>query len=103
MSRRTFSREFKLDLCKQVESGSLSKTRACRDHALSSTLLSKWLEQYRAKGEQAFQGDDWRAQSLTPEAKVKELEASLGRAHLEIELLKAALSKKPSAPRTNGK
>lgn len=103
VSRRTFTREFKLSLCREIESGSLSKGEACRKHALSQTSLSKWVSQYRAKGEDAFDGGDWRVATLTPETRVRELEAALGRAHLEIELLKDALSKKPSTPRSGAK
>jgi len=53
VSRRTFSREFKLSVCR-----------------------------------------DWRAVPQAPESRVRELEAALGRTHLEIELLKDALAKK---------
>ena len=103
MSRRTFSREFKLALCREVEAGLLSKSQACRTHALSDTLLAKWLDQYRAKGDDAFEGKDWRASTLSPEAKVRELEAALGRAHMEIEFLKEVISKKPSPPRSGAR
>lgn len=103
VSRRTFTREFKLDVCRRIEEGTLSKALACREHALGATILSNWLSQYRAKGEDAFDGGDWRPRALTPETKVRELEAALGRAHLEIELLREALAKKPSPPRTGAK
>jgi transposase-like protein len=103
VSRRTFTREFKLDLCRDLDSGSLRKGEACRKHALSLTLVNNWLSQYHAKGEEAFQGADWRALSLDPETRTRDLEAALGRAHLEIELLKAALEKKPSLPRSGAK
>lgn len=99
MSRRSFSREFKLEVCRRVETGEISQTRVCREHALAASMLGRWLDQYRAKGEQAFDGSTWRAQSQVPEARVRELEASLGRAHLEIEFLREALSKKGSVGR----
>jgi transposase-like protein len=103
VSRRTFAREFKLSICREVESGSLSKGQACRTHALSATLLAKWLDQYRAKGEEAFDGADWRAMTLSPEARTRDLEAALGRAHMEIELLREALAKKLSGLRSGVK
>lgn len=93
MMRRSFNREFKLELCRKVEIGEISKARACREHAISETLLSKWIEQFRAKGEEAFQGGAWRPSVSTPEARVRELEAALGRAHLELEFMKEALGK----------
>ena len=56
MMRRSFSREFKLGVCKSAESGEVSKSRLCREHALSPSMLDRWIEQYRAKGEEAFTG-----------------------------------------------
>jgi hypothetical protein len=56
------------------------------------------LTQYRSKGDEAFKGDPWRESSMSPETRIRELEAALGRAHLEIDLLKLALEKKPSRP-----
>jgi transposase len=103
VSRRTFTRELKLEICRSVESGSVGKGQACRTHAIGASLLKQWLEQYRAKGEHAFSGSDWRIASQTPESRTRELEAALGRAHLEIELLKLALAKKPSTPGTGAK
>jgi len=93
MMRRSFTREFKLGVCQQAESGERSKSRLCREHALSPSMLDRWIEQFRAKGEEAFTGLGWRVASQTPEARVRELEASLGRAHLEIEFLQEAVGK----------
>jgi transposase-like protein len=99
VSRRIFTREFKLEVCRSVDSGSTGKGQACRTHAIGASLLRQWLDQFHAKGEEAFTGNDWRIASQTPESRSRELEAALGRAHLEIELLKEALAKKPSTPR----
>ena len=87
--RRTFSREFKLELCQKVELGQISKAAACREHSLSPNLLDRWLIKYKEKGHSAFR--DGPAPSA--EARIKELEASLGRAHLENEFLREALGK----------
>jgi transposase-like protein len=98
MMRRTFTREFKLDVCQKAESGESSKARLCREHALSPSMLDRWIEQYRARGEEAFSGAGWRAAVHTPDARVRELEAALGRAHLEIEFLQEALGKLSPRP-----
>lgn len=98
MMRRTFTREFKLDVCRQAESGEASKSRLCRDHSLSASMLDRWIEQYRAKGEEAFSGSAWRPESRSPEARLRELEAALGRAHLEIEFLQEAVGKLKARP-----
>lgn len=87
--RRSFTREFKLDVCQKVQLGQLTKSAACREHSLSPSLLDRWLNQFEAKGRTAFSEDA----PVNLERKVKELEASLGRAHLENEFLKEALGK----------
>ncbi|MBZ0212668.1 MAG: transposase, partial [Nitrospirae bacterium] len=63
MMRRSFTREFKLDVCRRAESGESSKSRLCREHALSPSMLDRWIEQFRAKGEEAFDGAAWRSAS----------------------------------------
>jgi transposase-like protein len=86
--RRTFTREFKLSLCGQVERGDVTKAAACREHSLSPSLLDRWIAKYEASGQAAFPSGE-----VDLENRVKELEASLGRAHLENEFLKEALGK----------
>lgn len=87
--RRTFTREFKLELCEKVVLGKITKSAACREHSLSFTLLDKWVSQYASKGQAAFADPG----PVDIDRRVKELEASLGRAHLENEFLREALGK----------
>lgn len=87
--RRTFTREFKLDLCQRIKLGQLSKSAACREHALSPSLLDRWCAKYDERGEGAFA----ESSPIDPDRRIRELEASLGRAHLENEFLREALGK----------
>lgn len=87
--RRTFTREFKLSLCEQVKLGKQTKSGACREHSLSPSLLDRWMVQYESKGHGAFS----ETAPVDLERRVKELEASLGRSHLENEFLREALGK----------
>lgn len=103
VSQKRYTREFKLKLCSAIESGELSKSKACREHALSDSMVVRWLAQYRAKGEDAFSGDSWRPSVDTAEAKIRELEAAVGRLHMENELLRQALAKKPSRAPSDAK
>ena len=104
MSHRTFDRDFKLRLCRAITAGEISKSKTCRDHGLSDSTLSKWLLQYETLGEEAFKGDSWRASSAqSAEVRIRELEAAVGRLHMENELLKQALTKKPSGPISGAK
>ena len=98
MSRRSFTREFKLEICRKAESGEVSKARLCRENGLSDSALDRWIQQYRAKGEDAFTGQAWRAEVHTPESKIRALESSLGRAHMEIEFLREAMGKLSPRP-----
>jgi transposase-like protein len=77
MMRRSFSRDFKLEVCQLVESGGSTKTRVCREHSLSPSMLDRWVEQYRALGDKAFSGSEWRVHAKDPEARVRELDAAL--------------------------
>lgn len=100
MRKRVFEREFKLALCRQVESREMTQAQACREHDISPNLLARWREKYRKLGEDAFQGQNT-PREISDKARIKMLEESLGRAHLTIDLLKEALSKKGSAQRRN--
>lgn len=91
-SRRSFNREFKLAVCREIELGLKSKAQLCREHDLSPSVLDRWVEQRRRRGDGAFPGAD--RVSVPYEAdRTKELEALVGRQALEIEFLKAALKK----------
>lgn len=91
-ARRTFHREFKLSLCRDVEEGRISKPRACREHDLSPSVLDRWVERHRRLGDEAFSGGSG-FQEPSPEARTRDLEALVGRQALEIEFLKAAIKK----------
>jgi len=67
-----------------------SKAQLCHEHALSPTLLDHWVKKVRANGEETFK--DQVLKDPCPEQRIKELEASLGRAHLELEFMREALS-----------
>lgn len=95
MVRRTFTREFKMDVCRQVVDGEVSKSQIKRQHNIGNATLDRWISQFMALGDEAFSGADWRPRAEEPETKVRKLEAALGRAHLEIEFLKECLGKLP--------
>jgi transposase-like protein len=107
MTKRTFSRQFKLSLVRQLVTGEKRISQVCREHCLSDTLVRKWRDQYEQQGENAWldqdQGDLVGAE---PAARIAALEAALGRATLENHFLRHALAtlrKGGSPPRSNGK
>ncbi len=52
--RRTHTREFKLECCRQVVSGQKRPAQICREHNLSESVLLRWRREYEARGEAAF-------------------------------------------------
>jgi transposase-like protein len=93
---RTHERELKLSLCRQIKSGDLSRSKAARDHGLSLTMLGRWITQYEAQGENAFQGQPWRAAALNSAQRIEQLEEELRLSRLETALARQMLSKKKS-------
>ena len=107
--KRTFSREFKLQLMRQFVAGEKRLAQICREHDLCRTLVLRWKEQYQRDGENAWMADRSGPSvhvEADPQARIAALEAALGRAHLENEFLRKALEvavKKGSPWETNGR
>ena len=96
-SPRTFTREFKLDLCRQIQSGQKRPAQLCREHQLTEGLLLRWRREYDQRGEAAFSpkdAPDKDAPEVSPtallEQKVAELERFCGQLSLENSILKKA-------------
>ena len=95
MNGRKHTREFKLQVCRQIASGQKRPAQVCREHQLANSLLSRWRAEYAARGEQAF------AAKVVDEvealrAQVAELEQFCGQLALENKLLKKALQRSAS-------
>jgi len=89
MRGRTFSREFKLDVARQVVTGAKRPAQACREHELAESLLLRWRREYEERGEDAFTAKaPCREGAL--EARIAELERYCGQLSLENSVLKAA-------------
>jgi transposase len=104
--KRSFSREFKLQVVRQLTSGEKRLSQLCREYDLGQTLVRHWKEQYERQGENAWPHEEPGHVEADPQARIAALEAALGRAHLEIEFLRRALSvleKRGSASQRNGK
>lgn len=96
---RSFSREFKLDVCRQVASGERRPSQVCREHGLTEGLLLRWRHEYAARGEAAFTPcEPTGGEAL--ERRVAELERFCGQLALENAALKRGLSKRASGSGT---
>ena len=92
MVKRSFSREFKLQVVRQLVNGEKRLSQLCREHGLCQTLLRRWRDQYEAHGEQAWRNQEpSRHLETDPQARIAALEAALGRATLEIDFLRHSL------------
>lgn len=90
MSRRTFSREFKLEIVQQLASGEKRPAQVCREHNLAPSLLQRWRQQHAQHGAQAFTpGPHTEIETL--ERKVADLERCCGQLALENTVLQRAL------------
>jgi transposase-like protein len=54
MPGRTFSREFKLMVVRQLASEEKRPAQVCREHHLSNSMVSRWRQEYETRGEEAF-------------------------------------------------
>jgi transposase-like protein len=89
-ARRTYTREFKLMVVRQVARGEKRAAQVCREYDLASSVYDRWRVEYVRKGEQAFQ-ERVPATELSSEQRIAELERFCGQLALENDLLKKAL------------
>ena len=85
--RKQYSREFKIQLLREIESGT-PVSQLSRQHEIHESLIHKWKRQYSADPQNAFSGP---GRASTQEAKIAELERSIGKLYLENEFLKKTI------------
>ena len=89
MQKRMHSREFKLEVVRQIASGQKRPAQACREYGLAESVLSRWRKEYQERGEAAFASQS--DKSTTQEQRIAELERFCGQLALENRVLKKAL------------
>jgi transposase-like protein len=90
MTRRGYSREFKLGLMRQWATGERSCAQLVREHGVGQSVLYRWREEYRRHGEEAF-GERAVGDVEALRRQIAQLEQALGKATFENELLKRGL------------
>jgi transposase len=86
-TRKTYSKEFKLDAIALVVDQKYSRTEAARNLGLSPQILGRWLKEAEDDNGQAFRGNG----TLTPEqAEIRRLKEQVKRLEMEREILKKA-------------
>lgn len=91
MPGRTFPREFKLAIVRQLASGEKRPAQVCREHGLAESVLARWRHEYAERGDAAFTPKAAPAATSAAEARVAELERFCGQLALENAVLKKAL------------
>ena len=69
MQKRMHSREFNLEVVRQIASGQKRPAQACREYSLADSVLSRWRKEYQ-------------------EQRIAELERFCGQLALESQVLK---------------
>jgi transposase len=87
LRRRQFTKDFKLQVLREVEAGK-PLAQAAREHELHASTILGWRKRHEQYAEHAFQGN---GHSYTYEAKIAELERKVGQLTMETDLLKKAL------------
>ena len=89
LSRRQFSREFKLAALQRLERGS-SVGEVARAFEINPNMLHRWRQEFRQGPGNAFAGV---GQRRWEEGRVAELERKIGQQALEIDFLKRCLQR----------
>ena len=92
MQKRVHTREFKLDIVRQISTGQKRPAQACREYGIGESVLSRWRKEYQERGETAFQPSQAEGPT-TQEQRIVELEQFCGQLALENQILKKTLQR----------
>lgn len=89
MTRRTFTKEFKMQAVQLCQQQGMTVARVCRDLGISNSALQRWVKEARESKELAFPGHG--KQLLTPDQEeIKRLKRENEILREEREILKKA-------------
>jgi transposase-like protein len=89
---RRHSRDFKLQVVRQIINGEKSRAQICREHDLAERVVSRWKEEYLERGEAAF-APKAVSHDQQLEARIAQLERFCGQLAAENDALKKTLAK----------
>ena len=92
---RTFSRDFKLAVVREISSGAKRPAQVCREHGLTDGVLHRWRQEYASRGEAAFLPRDGSGAPAL-EQRIADLERLCGQLALENAALKKGLNARAS-------
>jgi len=86
-TRRRFTREFKISILTELETGK-PLAQVARENEVHPTLVCRWRKEYRDDPQKAFKGN---GKAYKEQAKIAKLERLVGQLYAENEFLKKAL------------
>ncbi len=89
MPKGKFSKEFKLQVVRELESGKPTE-EICREHEVHPSTLRRWRLEFHENGAKAFAG---KGNTYKLEARNAQLERTIGELYMENRFLKKALEK----------
>jgi transposase len=87
LKRRRFTRDFKLQVVRELEAGK-TPAQAAREYHIHPTLIVRWRQEHLRYAERAFTGND---HTYKEQGRIAELERLIGQLTMENALLKKAL------------
>ena len=88
-NQRTYTREFKIEAVRLLESTGKSQAEIERELGIGSSNLSRWKKQYGERGEKAFPG---RGRLMPEEEQIRQLEREIEILRQERDILKKAVA-----------
>lgn len=89
MSKRTYTKEFKVGAARMVVDERMKPSQVAKDLGVSDGSITKWVKDYRKHGSGAFPGKG----ILAPvDQEKRDLERRLRRAEMERDLLKKTIA-----------
>lgn len=88
MTRRQFSREFKLEVVRLVKERGVSVSQASRDLDVDESLFRRWLKEFGSDPEQAFPGQ---GQLMPEQQEIERLRREVAKLKAERDILKNEL------------
>lgn len=89
VKRRSFTSEFKARVVLEILSGAKTQAEVAREHRIKPDLLARWKRQFLENASSIFERGSPNHQA---ETRIAELEQTLGRKTLELEVAKKASS-----------
>jgi transposase len=85
--RRRFTREFKINVIREIEQG-IKQAEVCRKYDIHPVMVNRWMKEFHKYPDSAFRGN---GHQYKDEARIAELERLVGKLYAENDFLKKAL------------